>query len=458
MSSLFLCIFIAPDICLGESQRVDVKTAEEMEGCLEPPGMSMKKKNPAQRFFAALGPGLVTGAADDDPSGIATYSMAGAKFGTGMLWTALLTWPLMAVVQMMCARIGLVTGMGLMQSLRKKFPRPLIVLFALALFLANTMNIGADLLGMADAAEMLVGVKAGFFVVLFGVVITVTSVKCDYQQIARILKWLCLVLFAYVVTGFIIKPDWRVVAHDTIMPSLPRGHEAIQMLVAILGTTISPYLFVWQASQEVEEEKAQGLNRVWLRAGASQKAINTRALDVGAGTFFSNLVMYFIILTTGLTLYRHGIRDIETSKQAAEALRPLAGNFAATLYTLGVVGVGLLSIPTLAGSAAYAFAETFAWKQGLNEKPKAAWRFYAVFILSVAAGMALYFFKMNPVKVLYWSAIVNGVLAPFLLTAIVFVASDARLMKKQPSSMVARICVGLTALLMYAAAAGMFLF
>jgi Mn2+/Fe2+ NRAMP family transporter len=288
------------------------------------------------------------------------------------------------------------------------------------------------------------------------VIITVTSVRCDYQQIARTLKWLCLALFAYVITGFIIKPDWSSVARDTFIPSLPRGHDAIQMLVAILGTTISPYLFVWQASQEVEEEKAQGLNRISLREGASQGAINTRALDVGAGTFFSNLVMYFIILTTGLTLYRHGITNIETSKQAAEALRPLAGAFAATLYTIGIVGVGLLSIPTLAGSAAYAFAETFAWKQGLNEKPKAAWRFYAVFVLAMAAGMALYFLKVNPVKALFWTAIINGVLAPFLLTAILFVASDTKLMKKQPSSMVARICVGLTALLMFAAAAGMF--
>jgi NRAMP (natural resistance-associated macrophage protein)-like metal ion transporter len=420
--------------------------------------MSVGKKNPVRRFFGALGPGLITGAADDDPSGIATYSMAGAKLGTGMLWTALLTWPLMAVVQMMCARIGMVTGMGLLRSLRKKFPRPLIVIISLALFLANTMNVGADLLGMADAAEMLVGVKAGFFVVLFGVVITVTSVRCDYQQIARILKWLCLALFAYVVTGFIIKPDWSAIARDTVIPALPRGHEAMAMLVAILGTTISPYLFVWQASQEVEEEKAQGLNRVRLREGASQEAINMRALDVGAGTFFSNLVMYFIILTTGLTLHRHGITDIETSKQAAQALRPLAGSFAAGLYTVGVIGVGFLSIPTLAGSAAYAFAETFSWKQGLNEKPKAAWRFYAVFVMSMAVGMALYFLKVNPVKALYWSAIINGVLAPFLLVAIVIVASDSKLMKKQPSSRAARIWVAITALLMFAAAAGMFIF
>ncbi|HZR18235.1 MAG TPA: divalent metal cation transporter [Verrucomicrobiae bacterium] len=420
--------------------------------------MRTEKGNALGRFFRALGPGLITGAADDDPSGVATYSMAGAKLGTQMLWTALLTWPLMAVVQMMCARIGMVTGMGLMRSLGKKFPKPLIVLISVTLFLANTINVGADLLGMADAAEMLVGLKAGFFVVVFGVVITVTTVRCNYQQIARILKWLCLALFAYVITGFIIKPDWSTVARDTFIPSLTRGHEAIAMLVAILGTTISPYLFVWQASQEVEEQKAKGLNRVRLREGASQQAINTRALDVSTGTFFSNLVMYFIILTTGFTLHRHGLTDIENSKQAAEALKPLAGSFAAGLYTLGVIGVGFLSIPTLAGSAAYAFSETFAWKQGLNEKPEAAWHFYTVFVASMAAGMALYFLKVNPVKALYWTAILNGVIAPFLLVAIVIVASDSGLMKKQPSSLAARICVGITALLMFAAAAGMFLF
>lgn len=384
--------------------------------------------------------------------------MAGAKVGTGILWTALLTWPLMAVVQTMCARIGMVTGMGLMRSLRKKFPKPLIVAVSMALFFANTINIGADLLGMADAAQMLVGVKSGFFVLTFGVGITVASMQCDYQQIARILKWLCLVLFAYVITGFIIRPGWSTVARDTFLPSLPHGHEAIAMLVAILGTTISPYLFVWQASQEVEEQKARGLNRVCLREGASGQDLRSRTLDVGIGTFFSNLVMYFIILTTGLTLHQHGLTNIETSRQAAEALRPLAGSFAAVLYMLGVVGVGLLAIPTLAGSAAYAFAETFAWRQGLNEKAAGAQHFYTVFAASMGAGMAFYFLKINPLKALYWSAIINGILAPFLLVAIVVVASDAKLMKKQPSSLSARIGVGITALLMFAAAAGMFVF
>jgi len=420
--------------------------------------MSARKKNWFRRFFSILGPGLITGAADDDPSGIATYSITGAKLGTGMLWTALLTWPLMAAVQMMCARIGMVTGMGLTHSLRKKFPLPIIFICSLALFLANTINIGADLLGMAEAAKLLTGIKEGFLVLFFGLVILVVSIRCDFKQIAAILKWLCLTLFAYVIVAFIIHPDWSSIARDTFIPSLPQGRAAIETLVAILGTTISPYLFVWQASSEVEEEKAAGLNLPESRKGATQVEINTRALDVGIGTFFSNLVMYFIILSTGLTLHRHGITNIETAGQAAEALRPLAGKFAAVLYSLGIIGVGFLAIPTLAGSAAYAFAETFGWSQGLAAKPKNAQRFYFVFGLSMVAGMTLYFLKVNPMKALYWSAIFNGILAPFLLVGVVIVASDAAIMNHQPSSWAARIWVAATAVLMFAAGIGMFLF
>lgn len=418
--------------------------------------MKPAKKSRFRRFVSIVGPGVITGAADDDPSGIATYSVAGAKLGTAMLWTALFSWPLMALVQMMCARVGMVTGMGLMRALKKKFPKSVILLLSLALLIANTINIGADLLGMADAAEMLVGLKAGFFVLLFGIGITWASVRCNYEQIARILKWLCLSLFAYVVTGFIIRPDWGAVARATFIPAAPRGHTVFQTLLAILGTTISPYLFVWQASEEVEEEKARGLTRVRAREGAKPKEIQSRNLDVMVGTFFSNLVMYFIILTTGLVLHPHGSTEIQTSRQAAEALRPLAGSFAATLYTLGIVGVGLLSIPTLAGSAAYALAETFAWRQGLNEKPRAAWRFYSVFVLAMAAGMAMYFLKVNAVKALFWTAIINGLLAPFMLVGILFVAADAKLMHGQPSSRAAWLAVCATAVIMFAVGIGMF--
>jgi NRAMP (natural resistance-associated macrophage protein)-like metal ion transporter len=415
-------------------------------------------RNPIVRFFANLGPGLITGAADDDPSGIATYSTAGALLGTGQLWTALITWPLMASVQMMCARIGMVTGAGLAGALRKKFPKSLIVIAASALLVANTINIGADLSGMADAAEMLSGINSLYFVILFGLAIAVATVQFRYHQIANVLKWLALTLFAYVITGFVIGPDWSKVAHDTFVPSLPKGHAAWAMLVAILGTTISPYLFFWQSSQEVEEEKAIGRRMLAWRQGATRREIGVRKMDVGIGTFFSNLVMYFIILSTALTLHAHGATNIETTKQAAEALLPLAGKFAYLLFTVGIIGVGFLAIPTLAGSAAYAFAETFGWRQGLDSRFTAARAFYGIVILSTLMGIALDFAGVNPVKALYWTAIINGLLAPFLLVGVWLVASDRTIMQNQPSSRLALVSVGLTTLLMFAAAIGMFVF
>lgn len=410
-----------------------------------------------RRFFSKLGPGVIAGAADDDPSGIATYSSAGALLGTGLLWTALITWPLMASVQMMCARIGMVTGRGLAGAFHHKFPRPVIALAALALLIANTINIAADLAGMADAAQMLSGLDSHYFVVLFGIGIAAATILFRYQRLATGLKWLALTLFAYIITAFVVGPDWGAVAHDTFIPSLPKEPGTWAMMVAILGTTISPYLFFWQASQEVEEEKAAG-RRMLARRGAGRDELATRRLDVGVGTFFSNLVMYFIILTTALTLHRNGITQIETSKQAAEALRPLAGNFAALLFTVGVLGVGFLAIPTLFGSAAYAFAETFGWRQGLDAKFKSARAFYGVIILSTTLGIALDFANINPVKALFWTAVINGLLAPFLLVAILLVACDRRIMGEQRSSRFSLALVALTALLMFGAAIGMFLF
>jgi NRAMP (natural resistance-associated macrophage protein)-like metal ion transporter len=413
-------------------------------------------RNPVRRFFSALGPGLVTGAADDDPSGVATYSVAGARLGTSLLWTAAITWPLMATVQMMCARIGMVTGQGLAGAMRKKLPRSLLILFSILLLVANTINIAADLAGMADAAEMLTGVNSHLFVVLFGVGIAAATVRLRYYQIAKILKWLALTLFAYVITAFLVGPDWRDVAKAAFVPSAPTGREWWGALVAILGTTISPYLFFWQAAQEVEEEKALGRRMLVHRVAATSKEIATRRLDVGVGTFFSNLVMFFIILTTALTLHRHGLTNIETSRQAAEALVPLAGRFAALLYTVGIIGVGLLAIPTLSGSAAYAFAETFRWRHGLDMKFRRARYFYEVVIFSTAAGIALDFLNVNPIRALYWTAILNGVLAPFLLIGIVLVASDRKLMAGQPSSKASLFVVSTTALLMFVAAVGLF--
>ncbi|HEX5972139.1 MAG TPA: divalent metal cation transporter [Gemmatimonadaceae bacterium] len=407
-------------------------------------------------FWKSLGPGIVTGAADDDPSGIATYSITGAQFGTSLLWTALFTWPLMVAVQTMCARIGMVTGQGIAAALRHKFPRPVLLVAAIALFLANTINVGADLTGMADAAELLTGVNSHVWVVVLGVGIAVATIRLRYVAIAGALKWLALVLVAYVITALYIGPTWSVVAHDTFVPKMPAGGGAWATLVAILGTTISPYLFFWQASQEVEEEKGLGRRRVADRVGAKPYEIRTRWIDVAIGGFFSNAAMFFIILATALTLHEAGLTSLTTSRQVSEALTPLAGRFASLLYTVGLLGTGALAIPTLAGSGAYAFAEIFGWRQGMDEPYNRAPGFYAAFACSVALGIGMDFANVNAVAALYWTAVINGVLAPFLLVGILLAASDAVLMHGQPSSFGARIVVMLAALVMFGAAIGMF--
>ncbi|MEP6938588.1 MAG: divalent metal cation transporter [Rudaea sp.] len=409
-----------------------------------------------RRVFRALGPGVVTGAADDDPSGVTTYSIAGAQLGTSLLWTAFVTWPLMAGVQMMCARIGMVTGMGLAGAMHKKFPRALVGFFSLALLIANTVNIASDLAGMGDAAEMLGGGPAHVYVAVFGLGICVATVWLRYHQIARVLKWLALILFAYVLAALISRPDWGAALRATFLPSWPSSHEAWPILVAILGTTISPYLFFWQAAQEVEEEEAMGRRLIVQREGASNDALADRRIDVGVGTLYSNVVMYFIILATAVTLHRAGHVGISTTREAAEALRPLAGDFAYFLYTLGIIGTGLLAIPTLAGSAAYAFAETFDWAYGLDKKFRQATSFYAVFIVATLVGIALVFLNVDPIKALLWSAIINGLLAPFLLVCIYLVATDATIMRGQTSSRLTRFAVATTTLLMFGAAIGMF--
>ena len=407
-------------------------------------------------LLRSIGPGIITGAADDDPSGIATYSVAGAQLGTKLLWTALITWPLMAAVQMMCARIGKVTGQGLAGNFRQRFPRWLLLFFVITLLVANTINIGADLAGMADAAAMLSRINSHWFVVVFALLISWATVRLHYYQIANVLKWLVLVLFAYPITAFVVGADWGQVLRATLVPSMPHSRNEWAMLVAILGTTISPYLFFWQASEEVEEEKSSGQNTLAQRRGATSEELKLRNIDVGVGAFFSNMVMYFIILTTAITLNRHGITQIETSRQAAEALRPFAGNFAATLFTLGIVGVGFLAIPTLAGSAAYAFAETLGWSQGLNKKLRQARWFYALILVSTGVGVGLDFIGINPVKALYWTAVINGLLAPFLLVAILIIASDKKMMQGQPSSRLGWIVVAVTTIAMFVAGVAMF--
>jgi len=410
----------------------------------------------SQGFWQSLGPGIVTGAADDDPSGIATYSIAGAQFGGSLLWTAFATWPMMAAVQTMCARVGMVTGQGLMSALRLRFPRKVLVVAAAALFIANTLNVGSDLSGMADAAEMLTGVSSHLFVIVFALLLGWATIRVPYVAIARILKWLALVLSAYIITAFTVHPDWSAVLSMTFTPRIPESRDGWATIVAILGTTISPYLFFWQSSNEVEEEKSKGRRRVEDRKGASKFEILRRKQDIGIGTFASNLAMYFIILTTSLTLHAHGITHIQTSREVAQALEPLAGRFAALLYTIGLIGTGALAIPTLTGSAAYAFAEVFDWKEGLAEKPRDAPAFYGVVAVSMGFAVLLDYANVNAVAALYWTAVINGLLAPFLLVGILMVATNRQIMNDQPSSILGRTVVALTATAMFAAAIGVF--
>ena len=414
------------------------------------------KPSPLRRVLAALGPGVITGAADDDPSGIATYSVSGARFGTQFLWTAPVLWPAMAAVQSMCARIGLVTGRGLAGALRKKYPRWLLATAAGALFIANTINVGADLGGMADAAHLLTGVPAFAWVLLFGIGIAVATIRLRYAVIANTLKWLALILVVYVIAAFDVRPDWGAVLRATAMPHLPRSRDGWATLVAILGTTISPYLFFWQASQEVEEEKKAGQLTLKARQGATATQIADRKIDIGFGTLFSNVAMFFIIVTTASTLHAHGRTQLETSADVAAALKPLAGPLAMLLYTIGIVGTGLLAIPTFAGSAAYAFAETFDWKQGIDETFSRALAFYAVVAVSIAIGITMDFVGIGAVKALYRTAVINGLLAPFLMIGILHAASDRKIMHGQPSPLLGRAVVGVTTVAMFAAGIAMF--
>jgi len=408
------------------------------------------------RFWRALGPGIVTGAADDDPSGIATYSIAGAQLGTTLLWTALFTWPLMAAVQSMCARIGMVTGRGLMAVLSRRFPRPVLAAACIALFAANTLNVGADLSAMADAAQLLTGISSHLWTIAFGAGIAWATIQLRYRAIADALKWLALVLFAYIAAAIQTGPDWSEVLRATAWPSFPHTRPEWTTLVAILGTTISPYLFFWQTSQEVEEEKAIGRRTVHARRRATRQELGTRKVDIGVGTLLSNVAMFFIILTTAMTLHRAGLKDISTSREVAQALRPLAGRFATVLYAVGIIGTGILSIPTLAGSAAYALAEYFGWREGMDERFPRARAFYLAIAASIATGMTLDFLGASPVKALYYSAVLNGLLAPVLLLGIIWVASDRRLMNGQPSTLLNRITVSATVALMTAASVAMF--
>lgn len=409
--------------------------------------------NGLQRFLAELGPGLVTGAADDDPSGISTYSVAGASYGYATLWTALLSFPLMAAVQLMCARLGMVTGCGLASVIRSRYPR-WVLWFACALVIvANVFNIGADLAGMADVMQMVSGIRAYIWTPFFACFIMGLLFWTSYRLMAQIFKWLTLVLFAYVVTAFLAHPDWNAVIQSTFIPHIEWNKGYISVLVAILGTTISPYLFFWQAAQEVEEDRDHGKVTVAQRRGSTNKELRIAKRDVLTGMLLSNLIMYFLILTTAATLHAHGNKDIETAKQAAAALLPLVGSGAYWLFTLGIIGTGMLAVPVLAGSSAYAIAEGARWRSAsLNLKPGLARKFYAVIAAAILVGLAFDFAKLNAVRMLFLSAVLNGLLAPPLIIMVVLLTSDRRVMGSRVNSPGLRVLGWTCALIMSAAA------
>ena len=418
----------------------------------------MPRNNHAiQKFFGELGPGLITGAADDDPSGIATYSVSGAAFGYGPLWTALFCFPLMAAVQLMCSRLGMVSGRGLAAVVRRRYSRGVLWGACLLLIVANVINIAADLGGMAEATEMVTGIPSRWMTPLFAVVIVASLFWTSYRTIARIFKWLTLVLFAYVITAFLAHPDWAAVLRATFIPDIQWSNDYLSVLVAILGTSISPYLFFWQTAEEVEEERAEGRDTVAKRRGATDEELRRARTDVLTGMFFSNFVMYFIILTTAATLHAHGITKIATASQAAEALKPLAGKGAYWLFSLGLIGTGMLGVPVLAGSSAYAISEAMSWRASLESKPRLAPKFYGVLAIAVLLGVALDFVGLDAVKMLFWSAVANGVLAPPLIVLVVLLTTDRTVMGRRVNPPLLKWIGWLAAVVMTAAALAMFL-
>lgn len=408
------------------------KTVDEARK-LEKQFTSQKTVKSAKEYWRSLGPGLTTGAADDDPSGIATYSQTGSKFGFQLLWLAPFTFPLMAIVQEMCARIGLVTGRGLAGNIRNHYSRWVLYLCAGLLFFANTLNIGADLGAMAKVSQLLLPmVDFVWLVIVFAVVSGGLQIFISYAKYAKYLKWLALILLSYVLTGLVVNLNWSEVARSTIIPSITFSSSQIFLICGILGTTISPYLFFWQTSQEVEEEILEGKTSLKLRqAETSPEEIKKMRLDVWSGMFISNLVMFFIIAVCAATLFANGITNIETAAQAAQALRPLAGEGAYLLFALGIIGTGLLAVPILAGSASYAISESFGWRGGLYRKLKQAYAFYGVIIISILAGLAINFLRLDAIKVLIYAAVVNGLVSPVILILIVLMSSNRKIMGNQ---------------------------
>ncbi|HET6804207.1 MAG TPA: divalent metal cation transporter [Frateuria sp.] len=382
----------------------------------------------SQSILKVLGPGLITGAADDDPSGIATYSQVGAQFGYGLAWVMLFSYPLMAVTQAISGRIGCVTGRGIAQNLRRHYPRWLLQGVVLLLLIANVVNLGADLGAMGAALQLIIGGSEIPYIVGFAVLCVLLEAFLSYRQYATVLKWLTLSLFAYVAVLFAVAVPWREALTRTFLPTIVLDAPHATALVALLGTTISPYLFFWQASQEVEEQLRRTVKPLYVTPSQSGSELARMTTDTWVGMGYSNLISLFIIIATAATLHASGITDIQSSSQAAEALRPIAGVFTFAVFACGVIGTGLLAVPVLAGSAAYAVCECFDWIEGLDHKLKDARAFYTIITLATLIGLSLNFIGIDPIKALYWSAVLNGVLAAPLMATMLLIATNPRIM------------------------------
>jgi len=414
-----------------------------------------RESNPIKRFFKILGPGLITGASDDDPSGIGTYATAGASLGFATLWTAVVTLPLMSAVQYICAKIGMVSGMGLAGVLKRHYSSKLLYPVIIGLVVANTINAGTDIGAIAAAVNLLVPIPIMLLIVPIALVILALQIWGSYRLIARTFKWLTLTLLAYIGTTFLAQPHWGEVLKATFIPTLRFDHTYLLTLVAILGTTISPYLFFWQASQEVEEEVSMGRIQLWQREGATDAELKYAAWDVNTGMLFANVVFYFIILGTAATLHAAGKTDINSATDAAQALVPLAGSGAKLLFALGLIGSGFLAVPILTGSAAYAVSEMFGWRYGLDEKPARAKQFYAVIAASTFIGMLVNFVGINPIDALFWTAVINGFIAPPLLVIIMLVANNREIMGDRINGKGINLLGWLATAVMFAAAIGL---
>ncbi len=439
---------------MEESETASNQTAKPDSEALE--SKVDRERNPFKRLLMILGPGLITGASDDDPSGIGTYTQAGASLGFATLWTAPLTLPMMAAVQFICAKIGMVSGMGLGGVLRKHYPRWVVYAAISLLVIANTINAGADIGAIAASINLLVPIPALALVVPIAAGIVALQIFCSYNLISRVFKWLTLTLFAYIIAAFLARPHWGEVLKATVIPTIRFDHVYLMTLVAILGTTISPYLFFWQASQEVEEELKMGRSTLAEREGATDREIKIAEIDVDVGMVFASLVFYFVILASAATLHAAGKTDIQTATEAAQALRPLSGVGATILFALGLIGCGFLAVPVLTGSSAYAIGEAFGWNCGLNEKFRKARRFYGIIIVSTMVGMLINFLRIAPVTALFWTAVINGVLAPPLLVMIMLVSNNHKVMGKRVNGRLSNIIGWSTAAIMSAAAIGMF--